>query len=83
MSEKATTHAQKEYHLFAMAKIVGFLATYENPAQSVDTLLGNESRMIIESNQKVIESLLRVVMLCGKQGLALSGHCDDKIQWGR
>ena len=33
------------------------------------------------SNQKVVESLLKIVMLCGKQGLALRGHRDDKIDW--
>ena len=33
------------------------------------------------SNHKVIQSLLKVVMLCSKQGLALCGHCDDSITW--
>ena len=28
-----------------------------------------------------IESLLKVVILCGKQGLALRGHRDDRIDW--
>ena len=36
---------------------------------------------IMESNQKVVESLLKIVLLCGKQGLALRGHRDDKIIW--
>ena len=35
----------------------------------------------MENNRKVIESLLQVVMLCGKQGLALRGHRDDNIVW--
>ena len=29
----------------------------------------------------VVKSLLKVVMLCGKQGLAFCGHCNDKIDW--
>ena len=28
-----------------------------------------------------IESLLKVLILCGKQGLALRGHRDDRIDW--
>ena len=36
---------------------------------------------MMESNQKVIESLLKIVMLCGKQGLALCGHRDNTIDW--
>lgn len=29
----------------------------------------------------MIESLLQIVILCGKQGLALRGHRDDRIEW--
>ena len=29
----------------------------------------------------MIESLLHIAMLCGKQGLALRGHRDDNIVW--
>ena len=35
----------------------------------------------MEENQKVIESLFKVILLCGKQGLALRGHRDDQINW--
>lgn len=35
----------------------------------------------MEDNKKVIESLLKIIMLCGKQGLALHGHRDDCIHW--
>ena len=35
----------------------------------------------MEENKIVIESLLRIVMLCGKQGIALRGHRDDHIMW--
>ena len=34
-----------------------------------------------KKNQKVIESLLKVVMLCGKQGLALCRHRDDHFDF--
>ena len=29
----------------------------------------------------MIESLFKVAILCGKQGLAMRGHQDDRIQW--
>ena len=29
----------------------------------------------------VVESLLKIVMLLGKQGLAFRGHRDDKVEW--
>ena len=35
----------------------------------------------MERNQRVIESLLKIVLLCGKQGLAFCGHRDDWVDW--
>ena len=35
----------------------------------------------MENNEKVIESLFKVVLLCGKQGLAFQGHSDDHVNW--
>ena len=35
----------------------------------------------MDSNLKVIESLFKVAILCGKQGLAMCGHWDDRVQW--
>lgn len=29
----------------------------------------------------MIESLFKVAILCGKQGLAMRGHRDDRVQW--
>lgn len=63
-----------------MTNMEEFLFRYTNPSQSVDTLLDSEAQWIIESNEKMIESLLKIV-LSEKQGIALCGHCDDKIHW--
>ena len=64
-----------------MAKMEEFIARYENPSHTVDTLLDKEVKQVFETNQKVVESLLKVAILCGKQGLALRGHRDDGIHW--
>ena len=58
-----------------------FLAWYENPSQTITTILDNESQQIMDSNQKMIESLLKIVMLCSKQGLPLRGHRDHSERW--
>lgn len=55
MSQKTTTHAKKDYHLFVMTKMVEFMSTYENPSQAITILFDTESQMIIENNTKVIE----------------------------
>ena len=43
--------------------------------------MDSELQRIMETNQKVVESLLNIVMFCGRQGLTLCGHHDDKICW--
>ena len=79
--QKASAHGTKSYHLSSMTKMTEFLARYENPSQSVNVIMDNEVQRIMNTNQKVLESLIKIVLLCGKQGLALRGHRDDKIGW--
>ena len=77
-----TKMTTKEYHRSAMTRMSEFLAWYEDPSQSVDTMLDSQAQRVIDRNKQVIESLFRVGILCGKQGLAMQGHRDDKVQWG-
>ena len=63
-----------------MTKMEQFLVRYRNPSQGINTLLDNEAK-IMETNQKVIESLLKTVILCCKQGIAVCDHRDDGIHW--
>lgn len=64
-----------------MTKMSEFIARYENPALAISTIVSSSTQQIMENNQKVVESLLKIVLLCGKQGLALCGHRDDRIIW--
>ena len=79
--QKASTHGTKNYHLSSMTRKTEFLARYENPSQSISVIMDSELQRVIETNQKVLESLIKIILLCGKQGLALRGHRDDKISW--
>ena len=56
-----------------------FINRYRYPSEAVNTKLHKEAHHY-KANQKVVESLIRVVMVCGKQGLALCGHHDDKMR---
>ena len=53
-----------------------FLSRYESPSQYVHAVLSSQIRQMMETNQKVIESLLWAII-----GLASRGHRDDKIDW--
>ena len=61
--------------------MVEFVALYQRPVMAIDTQFDQEMQRHLEDNMKVVEALLGVVMLCGKQGLSLRGHCDDSIVW--
>ena len=80
-SDRATEHAKNMYHRTAMAAMAEFTARYKSPSQSIDTILASQVRQTMETNPRVLESLFRIAILCGKQGLALWGHRDDKINW--
>lgn len=54
------------------------MVRFENSFLGVDALLNKETKQVFETNERVIESLLKIVILCGKQGLALHGHRDDR-----
>ena len=79
--QKASVHGTRSYHLSSMTRMTEFLARYENPSESISVIMDSELQRVIETNQKVLESLIKIVLLCGKQGLALRGHRDDKISW--
>ena len=79
--QKASAHATKNYHLSSMTRMSEFIARYENPSRSISTILDSELQRVMETNQKVVESLFKIALLCGRQGLALRGHRDDKISW--
>lgn len=64
-----------------MAKMAGFLSRYKNPSLAIHNILDSEAQKAIQNNRQVVESLLKIVMLCGRQGFAIRGHCDDKICW--
>lgn len=64
-----------------MAVITEFLTCYRNPSRCVYVALSTQLSQIMERNTKAIESLFKIVIFCGKQGLALRGHRDDKVNW--
>ena len=81
LSDKANLHSSQSYHKISMAKMDEFLVRYKNPSQSISAIVNTETQKVMSNNTKVIESLLKIILLCGKQGLSLRGHRDDHINW--
>ena len=80
-TDKLTDHAKREYHLTAMTKMTEFIARYRQPSAAIEMQMQLSAQKRMADNQQVIESLFKVILLCGKQGLALRGHRDDHISW--
>ena len=58
-----------------------FVLRFDYPPETINTKYNSESLKRIQENQKVIEALLKVFMLRGKQGFLVRGHRDDKVDW--
>ena len=80
-SQQLKAHPQLDYHLSSMTQMSEFVHRLEHPAESINTNFNTESLKRIEENQEVVEALLKIVMLCGRQGLSLRGHRDDEVDW--
>ena len=65
----------------SMSKMSDFINFYKNPSRAIDVQMQIAIQKGMEENQKVIESLFEVILICGKQGLALCGYRDNQINW--
>ena len=79
-TQKVLAHSKLDYHLNSMAQMDEFLARFEQPSEAVDAILDMQAQRNIQENCQVIASLMKVVLVCGVQGLALRGHRDDKVE---
>ena len=77
-SQKMSNHGSLEV---ACSKMRAFLATYEQPSKAISMQLDTQAQKQLEENKVVLESLFKITMLLGKQGLAFRGHRDDKVSF--
>ena len=72
--EDLKNHASCEYHCNSMAKMWAFLGTYENYASRIDLAIAETSSRTFQQNREVLRSVLKSLVFCGRQGIALRGH---------
>ncbi len=71
-------HEEKQYHGEAVNSSEMFKEAILNPNRhGVDVCLNKQISDIIDSNTKVLKSIIKTVMFCGRQGFPLRGHHDD------
>ena len=64
-----------------MVKMGEYVKKYSDPSKAIDSQCNRKIQKQFKESQSVIESLFKVVLLCGKQGIPLHGHRDDDIDW--
>ncbi|XP_074658629.1 52 kDa repressor of the inhibitor of the protein kinase-like [Tubulanus polymorphus] len=67
----------KKTHLEAHEKVLQFLNVHENKQKTVVELSNKNALEKIERNRTVLSSVIKTVLLCGRQNIALRGHRDD------
>ena len=77
-SNRLKEHEKKKYHSNALSDADTFLCMYNLQQATVQQQMLSSHQKQIQANRKIIESLLKVVVFCGKQNIALRGHrCED------
>lgn len=70
-------HSKTQSHSNAMKDMARFTSVMEQKELPVDQMLHSALAMQIEKNRIKLKSILKTVVLCGKQSIPLRGHRDD------
>lgn len=75
--EKFKDHQTKKYHLDASEDAQNFKLIHENKKNDVRSEIDqSRQRLQMENRQKLVP-IIRAILFCSRQGLALRGHRDD------
>ena len=70
-------NAGKESHLNAKDRALPFLQLMESKHPDVHSQMCTRVAEKIEKNRQIVTSLMKCILICGRQNLALRGHKDD------
>ena len=66
-----------EFHKAAVGYAEDFLRVQDGKMPSISQQLSDIYRNTVELNRQKLRSIIKTVVLCGKQNIALRGHCDS------
>ncbi|XP_063417365.1 52 kDa repressor of the inhibitor of the protein kinase-like [Mytilus trossulus] len=72
----------KKSHEFAREKALNFLAVMENTKDDIRTQSNTKKAEVVRKNREILSSVIKCVILCGRQNLPLRGHRDDSQHVG-
>lgn len=70
-------HSTLDYHRQSMAMMTALQETMKNPKKRIDLSISDKARQTVETNRKILSSIIKCLEYCGRQGIALRGHRDN------
>lgn len=70
-------HAVKAHHKFAILQADDFKKVMENQWPAIQHVMNQAMADQVASSRQKLASVLKVIVLCGRQNIALRGHCDN------
>ena len=77
ISQKLDNYSKTDSHKTCLVKMEEYVKRYNDPSKAINSQCSSKTQKQLKDNQSVIESLFKVVLLCGKQGIPLRGHGID------
>ncbi len=77
--ETIRRHADKEYHKASMVKAGEFQKTMSGEQPNIQQRLSKNLADTISINCQKLSSIVKTIILCGRQNIALRGHRDNAL----
>ena len=71
------SHERLEYHKIAVEMGTTYVRAAENPTETLPYRIDESRKEIYERNFHILECIVKAIILCGKQNIAIRGHRDD------
>ena len=68
---------KKVYHLHSVSDMLTFLRVMNSEQTPIDHQLVSAVAQQVQRNRELLKSIIRTIIFCSKQNIALRGHRDD------
>ena len=75
--EDLKIHSVTKAHVLSTVKKTAFMKTYMKPDERIDNIMSKHVKVTVQKNRKFLTSIIKYIKLCGRNGMALTGHRDD------
>ena len=75
--ETLRQHNKKTYHVHSVSDMLPFMQVMNSEQPPINHQLVFAVAQQVQKNREVLKSIIKTVIVCGKQNIALRGHRDD------